>query len=89
MLDAASCHCSGIRQIFHCKIPSSGQKAAAVLIWELTLFLCHHWGLSADLLILIPILPLHGFPQALADPSCAALRGGCGLERAEGAEFGV
>lgn len=37
MLDAASCHCLGIRQILHCKIPSSGQKAAAVLIWELTL----------------------------------------------------
>lgn len=84
MLDAASCHCLGMKQIFHCKIPSSGQKAAAVLMWGLTCLLCHPWGLSAVVLILIPILLLHGFPKALADPFSAALRGGCGAGESRG-----
>lgn len=88
MLDAASCH---FRDYADTPLQNSffWPEGCCSAHLGTHIALCHHWGLSADLLILIPILPLHGFPQALADPSCAALRGGCGLERAEGAEFGV
>lgn len=86
MLDDASCHCLGIRQIFHCIIPSSGQKAAVVLVWAVMFLLCHLWGLSAPILILIPILSLHGLPKGMADPFSAALRDGCGGGESRGSK---
>jgi len=55
MLDDASSQHRGIRQIFYCKTTSYGQKAAALVVWSVQLFLCHHWSLSAT----VPVSSSH------------------------------